>query len=114
MFSYFGKRVQDMAFAPNKTLHARAAAALYAEETLSAYLQGRERLYAVHDVLNELRALFHSGADLPASLIRQAIETPDEEKRAVLIYKALDLIGVGSGWGRNDTLSVSANHRRWV
>lgn len=22
--------------------------------------------------------------------------------------------GVGSGWGRNDTLSVSANHRRWV
>lgn len=21
--------------------------------------------------------------------------------------------GVGSGWGRNDTLSVSANHRRW-
>lgn len=23
-------------------------------------------------------------------------------------------IGVGSGWGRNDTLSVSANHRRWV
>lgn len=23
-------------------------------------------------------------------------------------------LGVGSGWGRNDTLSVSANHRRWV
>ncbi len=23
-------------------------------------------------------------------------------------------MGVGSGWGRNDTLSVSANHRRWV
>ena len=25
-----------------------------------------------------------------------------------------DKQGVGSGWGRNDTLSVSANHRRWV
>lgn len=25
-----------------------------------------------------------------------------------------DQRGVGSGWGRNDTLSVSANHRRWV
>ena len=29
------------------------------------------------------------------------------------IYK-IALQGVGSGWGRNDTLSVSANHRRWV
>lgn len=27
---------------------------------------------------------------------------------------AVVLLGVGSGWGRNDTLSVSANHRRWV
>lgn len=26
----------------------------------------------------------------------------------------VDIGGVGSGWGRNDTLSVSANHRRCV
>lgn len=93
MFSRFEKRVQGMAFAPYKNSLARAAAARYASETLAAYLQGQERAYAVHDALNELRALFHDGATLPALLILQGLAVEDDERRAVLFEKAMDLIG---------------------
>lgn len=84
-----------MAFTTGKHRFARRAAAAYAAETLAAYLQGRERAYAVHDALRELEALFGEGAVLPVRLVRQAMALPldDEDGRAALFTQALDMIG---------------------
>jgi hypothetical protein len=92
MFSYFGNRSKDMAFAPYKHELARAAAAVYAADTLAAYLQGRERRYAVTDAINELRALFGAGANWPIALIERGLTCEDEEKRAGFFDEAMQLI----------------------
>ncbi len=81
-----------MAFAPYKTRLARSRAASYAAETLAAYLQGRERLYAVEDALVELQALFGAGACLAVKLIREGIASPDEEHRANCFDRAMGMI----------------------
>lgn len=95
MFSYFGNRNNRMAFTPSPERYSRHDALLFAETTLTAYLDGREKAYAVRDVLNELQALFHAGATEPAQLLREALDASpdDEEKRLALVTKALDLIG---------------------
>jgi hypothetical protein len=93
MFSRFAARTQDMAFAPYKDQFARRAAASYAAETLAAYLQGRERAYAVQDVLNEFQALFGLGAKLPVELIRQGLALPHEDDRVASYFaKAMHMI----------------------
>lgn len=92
MFSYFGNQTANMAFAPYKTAFARRSAATYAAKTLAAYLQGQERAYAVHDVLNELQALFHAGAILPCQLIRDGLACEDEDRRAALFDEAVQMI----------------------
>lgn len=84
-----------MAFTTSPERYSRAAALAFAETTLTAFLDGREKEYAVRDVLRELEALFHAGAVEPARLLREALHaSPDEEeRRLMLVTKALDLIG---------------------
>lgn len=95
MFSYFGKRSANMAFIPSPERFARAAALQHAETTLAAYLQGREKEYAVRDAVSELQALFGPGAVQPTRLIETALQTPPdaEETRLRLVTEALDMIG---------------------
>lgn len=94
MISYFGKQANGMAFTPSSETFGRAYALRYAETTLSAYLQGQERDYAVRDVIGELEALFGAGASTPANLLTQAMALdPDDAGRLLLVTKALDLIG---------------------
>ena len=83
-----------MAFTAGKERFARASDARYAADVLAAYLQGRERAYAVHDALGELEALFGAGAVLPCRLIREGMKLPldDEEGKAALFTKAIDMI----------------------
>lgn len=84
-----------MAFTASPETFARRQAFQHAETTLAAYLQGREKLYAVQSAVHELRALFHEGAALPAALIAQAVtlDPDDEAARLALVTRALDLIG---------------------
>ena len=83
-----------MAFTPSPERFARRAAASYAADTLAAWLQGREKDYAVQDALRELRALFHEGAAQPCRLILDAmrLSPDDEDARAALVTRALDMI----------------------
>lgn len=81
-----------MAFTTGKDRFARRSAATYAADTLAAYLQGRERAYAVHDALQELRALFHEGAIIPCRLVLDGLAHPDEDVRAVLFTEAMQMI----------------------
>jgi len=81
-----------MAFAPYKTRVARALGASYAANTLAAYLQGREKLYAVEDALGELQALFGEGAVLPVKLVREGLAHPSEEYRAACFDRAMGMI----------------------
>lgn len=81
-----------MAFSTSKELMARQAVAAYAETTLAAYLQGQERRYALEDVIAELGAVLRAGAIIPVALIRQGMECEDEERRAALIEKAMEMI----------------------
>lgn len=84
-----------MAFTPSPERFARRQALDHAEKTLMAYLDGREKLYAVRFAVRELEALFHDGAKLPAALIAEAVklDPDDEERRLKLVTEALDLIG---------------------
>jgi len=95
MFSYFGKITNGMAFTPSPERYSRRYALEHAEKVLAAYLDGREKPYAVLDVIRELRALFHAGAEMPAALLARAIETPadDETTRLQLVTAALEMIG---------------------
>ncbi len=93
MFSHFGNTTKGMAFTESPETFARHQALRHAETVLAAYLQGREKLYAVQDAVRELRALFHDGASLPAALIGRAVDLdPDDEERHALITEALDMI----------------------
>ncbi len=95
MFSHFGKQTQGMAFTPSAEKYARRAVLDHAEAILTAFLDGREKAYAVEAVLNELQALFGNGAANPTRLIKQALAASpdDEETRLRLLTEALDLIG---------------------
>lgn len=93
MFSRIAKQRQDMAFAPYKHHLARAAGLAYAEETLCAFMDGRERAYAVEDVIRELRALFGGAGALPIAAIRKGMNSLDEEERSFLFHLALDMLG---------------------
>lgn len=94
MVSYFGKQTNGMAFTTNPEAFARHSALRFAETTLSAYLQGQERDYAVSDVIRELEALFGAGASTPATLLARAMALPlDDPGRLLLVTKALDLVG---------------------
>ncbi|WP_157505406.1 hypothetical protein [Geminicoccus roseus] len=92
MFSYFGKQYNEMAFTPDKDRYARRAAAKFVSDLLADYLQGREKGYAVEQAIKELEALFHAGAVLPVRLIRQGLACEDEDTRAALFVKAMDMI----------------------
>lgn len=83
-----------MAFIASPERFSRRRAARHAAETLAAWLQGREKAYAVHDALHELRALFHEGAAIPCRLVLDAMNlSPDDEQgRAALVTRALDMI----------------------
>lgn len=74
MFSHFGNRTQGMAFCNQKNELARVSAARHAEEVLFAYLDGKEKAYAVHDTLREVKALFHEGAEQCVLLVTRALE----------------------------------------
>lgn len=81
-----------MAYSPIKDEHARIAVARYAESTLTAFLQGQERAYAVQDVIAELKANFDTGAAWPVALIEEAMITQDEARRAALVTEAMEKI----------------------
>ena len=83
-----------MAFTTNPEAFARHSALRFAEATLTAYLQGQERDYAVRDVIRELEALFGAGASTPAALLARAMALPlDDPGRVPLVTQSLDLIG---------------------
>lgn len=82
-----------MAFTPDKDVYIRQAVLSYAELTLSAFLQGQERAYAVRDVMAELKATFPGGASYAVAMIQEALSSGDEIARSELITQALDLIG---------------------
>lgn len=94
MFSHFGKRTQDMAFCNEKNEHARVSAARHAETVLFAYLDGKEKAYAVQDAMREVRALFHEGAEQFSSLVTRALaaDPDDYEFRLMLLTKAVELL----------------------
>lgn len=92
MFSYFGNLYKDMAFSPDKARHARKAAAGHASEVLAAFLQGREKAYAVRIVMKEIEALFGAGAIQSLQLVEVAMALEDEERRASLMEKAMELV----------------------
>lgn len=94
MISYFGKQTKGMAFIASPERFARHSALRFAETTLTAYLQGQERDYAVRDVIYELEVLFGAGASTPAALLARAMALPlDDPGRVPLVTQALDLIG---------------------
>lgn len=82
-----------MAFTSEKHAYTRSAVLTFAESTLFAYLDGKEKAYAVRDVLREVRATYHGGGDQAISLIEQAMQSPDDRERLALVTKALDLLG---------------------
>lgn len=92
MFSRFASQTNGMAFTTGKDRFARRSAATYAGETFAAYLQGRERAYAVHDALQELRVLFHDGATIPCRLVLDGLAHPNEDARAALFAEAVQMI----------------------
>lgn len=92
MFSYYHDAYQGMAFSADKNRHARRACARAAEDVLCAYLQGQEKAYAVRMVMQELRALFHTGAVLPCQMIEDALKSEDEDAKAGFIARALHMI----------------------
>ncbi|KZC03472.1 hypothetical protein AU375_00275 [Methylobacterium radiotolerans] len=94
MFSYFGNRTQGMAFCNEKNEHARRSAALHAETVLFAYLNGKEKEYAVRDAMREVEALFREGAALAVSLVNRALATdPDDyEARFALLTRAVEML----------------------
>lgn len=93
MFSYFGNRTSGMAFTTHKGDFARRAAVDHLATVLQAYMDGREKLYAVHDALREIRVLFADSAALPLDLIRQALALdPDDTRRLRLVTEAVQLI----------------------
>lgn len=92
MFSYYENVYQGMAFSADKNRHARSACARAAESVLCAYLEGKEKAYAVRLIMQELRALFHTGAVLPCKLIEDALKFEDEGAKAGCIARALHMI----------------------
>lgn len=92
MFSYFGNRSQGMAFCNEKNEHARRSAALHAETVLFAYLDGKEKAYAVRDAMREVEALFREGAALFVSLVDRALaaDPDDYDFRLALLTRAVE------------------------
>jgi len=69
----------------------RREAVTFAVATLKDFVDGREKSYAVKEVLTELEALFDHTANIPILLIKQSLQA-DEEQKAPLIDKAINLI----------------------
>ena len=101
MASYFGKQTDGMSFLTGdvKDYLACCLAYRHAQDTLAAWLQGRERFYAVQFVIDEFRTLFGPGAVRPVALILEAVTLePDDDQdecgaRVRLVTEALDMIG---------------------
>jgi hypothetical protein len=91
MFSFFERRNNGMAFSAQVRELSRAQVARFAEETLNAYLDGREKAYAVRLVIDEVQAVFSSDC-LAAELIEQMLVCEDEDWRVALATKATDLL----------------------
>ncbi len=91
MFSFFQSRVSALPFRTDRDDFARRAVFEYAETTLNAFLDGREKAWAVRDVMREVQAVFGGGATLPIALMEEALATA-EERREALVTKAIDLL----------------------
>lgn len=92
MFSFFQRRVSTLPFRTDRDDFARRSVHAYAETTLNAFLNGREKAWAVRDVINEVRAVFGKGSALPIALMEDAL-VATEEQQAALVTKAIDLLG---------------------
>ena len=101
MFSFFQKRVSTLPFRTDRDDFARRSVHDYAETTLNAFLDGREKAWAVRDVISEVQAVFGAGGTLPVALMEEAIEAT-EERREALVTKAIDLLAKQLREGRNN------------
>jgi hypothetical protein len=91
MFSYFQRRVAALPFRTDRDDFARRSVEAYAQTTLNAFLDGKEKAWAVRDVIKEVRANFGEGAVMPIALMEAAITAP-EGRQLALITKAIDLL----------------------
>lgn len=101
MFSFFQKRVSALPFRTDRDDFARRSVHDYAETTLNAFLDGREKAWAVRDVMSEVQAVFGAGATLPVALMEEAIKAT-EERREALVTKAIDLLAKQLRESRSD------------
>lgn len=72
---------------------------LYAQTTLNTFLDGKEKAWAVRDVMAEVQAVFGPGAVLPIALMEEAITAP-EDRQTALVTKAIDLLAKQVRQGR--------------
>lgn len=94
MFSIFQKQTSGMAFQSGKVDFARRSAANHMAQTLHAFIDGREKAYAVHDAIREIEALFGGSAALPLRQIRTLMDLDADryEERYRLVTGALQMI----------------------
>ena len=83
----------DMAFQANKDSFARRAAASHFSTALHAYIDGREKAYAVHDATREIAALFGPSAALAVKMIGDMMRLDaDDPRRLRLVTEAVQLV----------------------
>ena len=103
MFSFFQKRVSALPFRTDRDDFVRRSVHAYAETTLNAFLDGKEKAWAVRDVMKEVRASFGEGASIPIALMQAAIAAP-EDQQVALVTKAIDLLARQVREGREGNL----------
>ena len=82
MFSYFGKVNSNLAFRTDSNDFARSAAVYrFMETALNDWLDGREKAYAVHQVIRESRRMFGPAGEIPCQLLNRALAPPDDPSR---------------------------------